>query len=653
MKLEIERVKVPSLHPCYFWHHCFLGLLLGALCLIACAPGEASGPSVLLITVDTLRGDRLGCTGYSEGHTPVLDRLAREGVLFDCCIVSAPITLPSHATIMTGLLPHELAVRDNKPFGLAREAETLAEVLKARGYCTLAVVSGEPLAHGCGMEQGFDAYRFKPGPRKSRASLLETTAEATTGLALETADSLEGGEPFFMWVHYFDPHYPYEPPARVLKKLPEGAAHPYDGEVAFVDQEIGRLLKGYEKKGLLDSTFLVVTSDHGEGLEDHGEPTHAFFLYDTTIKVPLVIQGPGIEAGRVCSSQVRSRDIKDLVLLMIDESEGETVTQNHAAREIAAYLREEGDALPATPAFSESLYCNHSFRWAQMTSMRTQEAKLIRGARDERFDLTEDPGELNPIALEKEDEVRSPLEQAMDRFKSAAAFRIARGPRLEFALPGYFGGTQGGERPFLDEAKNRGLPHPPLKTGTIKGLLTGVAQIDGGNLNRARLTLEEVVRLDPGNHTAWFWLGRVLRETAEKEGNTPLLMQAREHFLRALKLDPGFSDAFHMSVWCLIQLGAFDDANEALERWAKANAPNAKHWELCGYLLSTQVSAGRLNALFDPKRALECFDRSLKMAGNNPLLLQKMIDLAGMAGEKTMKREYEERYKKLGDQGWQ
>jgi arylsulfatase A-like enzyme/Tfp pilus assembly protein PilF len=611
----------------------------------ACAPDRATGPGVVLITIDTLRGDRLGCTGYEAAHTPVLDGLAAEGVLFDCCIVSAPITLPSHGTIMTGLLPHEMAVRDNKPFGLAEEAETLAEVLKARGFRTLAVVSGEPLAPGCGLEQGFDVYRFEPGPRKSKASLLETTAAAVTSQALELAESLPAGEPFLMWIHYFDPHHPYEPPGRVLERFPGGAVHPYDGEVAFVDQEIGRLLRGLERKGLMEGTCLAVTSDHGEGLEDHGEPTHAFFLYDTTIKVPLIVRAPGIQPGRVCSAQVRSRDIKDLILSLIDDSSGEARQRNRAAEEMAAYLEAEGEAPAPTTAFSESLYCHRSFRWAQMTSMRTQESKLIRGARDDLFDLEKDPDESIPLS-EMRGTGPGDLAQAMDRFKDTAAARIAQGPRLEFSLPGYFGGSRTGDRPFLQEEKNRELPHPPMKTEIVGGLLSGVAQIDGGNLNRARSILEKVVKEDPGNPTAWFWLGRVLRETAEKEGNTPMLMKAREHFMRALKLDPDHSDAFHMSVWCLIQLGAFDEADEAMHRWAGENNPSAKYWELYGFLFSTRVSAGRLNPLFDWKRALECFERALEMSGDNPGLLRRMADLAGAAGDKTREQEYTERYRR-------
>ena len=224
-------------------------LLVFILPLPACGERQVDFPSnLLLITIDTLRYDRLGCTGHEAAETPVLDRLAGEGALLDCMIVTAPITLPSHASIMTGRLPHQMAVRDNRPFSLSEKAETLAEVLSSRGFQTAAVVSGETLAPGCGLEQGFDAYVFKPSPRPSRIVLAETPADRTTAIALEAAEGMEAGKSFFMWVHYFDPHHPYEPPGTLASSFD----HPYDGEVAFVDRQIGILLKGLKAKGMLD-----------------------------------------------------------------------------------------------------------------------------------------------------------------------------------------------------------------------------------------------------------------------------------------------------------------------------------------------------------------------------------------------------------------
>jgi len=309
MRLEEPRRRRPALSL-------LLRLSLGALALFLAAAcgrvGKERPLNLLLITVDTLRADRLGCTGHAAAATPVLDRLAKEGVLFPSLIVSAPITLPSHATFMTGLLPHEHGVRDNRPDALPPEATTLAERLSARGYAAAAVVSGETLAPGCGLEQGFGDYGFSPGPRKSTASLLETAADRTTDLALAAAERLESGKPYFLWVHFFDPHHPYEPPPRFLKAHPD----PYDGEVAFADEQISRLLQGLAARGLLGNTAVAVTSDHGEGLGDHGEPTHAFFLYDTTIKVPLILSGPMVRGGRVSTEPVRGQDLMGLLIAL-------------------------------------------------------------------------------------------------------------------------------------------------------------------------------------------------------------------------------------------------------------------------------------------------------------------------------------------------
>ena len=249
-------------------------------------------PNVLLVTIDTLRADRLGSYGYAAAATPVLDGLAARGVRFATAVAHAPLTAPSHASILTGLLPLGHGVRDNGTFVLPPSPTTLAEVFRASGYRTAAFVSGFPLDHRFGFARGFESYddHLLRGGDGRRASYVERPAAVTTREAAGWVRAAQA--PWFAWVHYFDPHSPYEPPADLAARF---AANPYDGEIASVDRELGHLLAATEAGRA--STLVLVTSDHGESLGEHGEATHGVFVYDSTLRVPWIMAGPGV-AGR-------------------------------------------------------------------------------------------------------------------------------------------------------------------------------------------------------------------------------------------------------------------------------------------------------------------------------------------------------------------
>jgi arylsulfatase A-like enzyme len=580
---------------------------------------EKKTPSgIVLITIDTLRADRLGCTGHGAARTPVLDRLAREGTLFETVMVPAPITLPSHAALMTGRLPHEIAVRDNRPFALAKEADTLAEELSRAGFQTLAVVSGEPLAPGCGLEQGFDEYLFHPAPRQADVLLRESPADRTVNDALEAADRIDGEEPFFFWIHFFDPHIPYDPPV----SLSDGDA--YDGEVAFVDREIGRLLDGLEKRGMAEDTLFLITSDHGEGLGDHGEPTHAYFLYDSTLRVPFIARGPGVAAGRRVKNQVRFLDIPGAILTLLDLPGSRSP---RAAKNLVALLQGKKRESRSDPIFSESLFCSHHFHWAELRAIRTDSFKIVAGAKIEIYDLETDPGETAPIPPDQARPEALRLAGTLEERIAAARPLSPPGPKLSGSLPGYFGGTAGGEKVFLGKEENSRRPHPTERTEYLNRFLKGVELSQAGSLNRARSLLEELFEEDPGNPSCAFWLGRTMRSLGEKEGDSRALEKAERLFSEAHRLDPGFLDAFYLATWCLIQLARFEDAEKILKRHLDREGDDPKGLELIGWLYSTKASKGRRNPLYDPARGLEAFERSLDLNQNNPRLLQKLITL--------------------------
>src|SRR5262249_3656211 len=272
-------------------------------------------PNVLIVTIDTLRADRLGCYGFGLAHTPAIDRLAQEGVRGADAGASAgpaPLTLPAHCSITTGLSPPAHGVRDNGNYALGPEAVTLAERLAATGYRTAAFVSAAVLTRRYGLDQGFETYDDDLWAEDAPPLFMfrKRPAPRTTDRAIAWLEDWAKGrqsQPFFLWVHFFDPHQPYQVGSLELAVL---TPTPYDAEIAQPDRGIGRIVAWLRQHGVLDDTLVVLTADHGESLGEHGEPTHGIFIYDATIRVPLVWRLPGVfPAGGTYDGPVRHIDI--------------------------------------------------------------------------------------------------------------------------------------------------------------------------------------------------------------------------------------------------------------------------------------------------------------------------------------------------------
>ena len=389
------------------------GLLLAAALLAAgCRRREATSSatpemsavratnaaSVLLITVDTLRPDALGWVS-GRNATPALDRLASEGLRFPAAVAPAPLTFPSHAAMMTGVLPRRLGLRDNGQT-LGSEPETLAGVLRARGYATAAFVSGYPLSREFGLDRGFDTYddRFTAGAGEN----VERTAPETTKAALAWLASARA--PWFLWVHYFDPHYPYEPPAGFARP---GARGSYDGEVAYADRAIGGLLDAAES-ATAGSLLTVFAGDHGESLGEHGEGTHGFFVYDATVLVPLVFRLPGTirPAERRAPAQ-----LVDLAPTVADLLGAPPFPQADGV----SLVRPRDGAAP--PAYVETWQPWLSYGWAPLQSLRHEGWKLVVAPRPELYDLSSDPHEQENVFDSERDRARA-LEAARRRIEA-------------------------------------------------------------------------------------------------------------------------------------------------------------------------------------------------------------------------------------------
>lgn len=507
-------------------------IVLGLLCLLAVG---CSRPrlNVLLVTLDTTRADRIGCYGFPLARTPRLDRLAREGVRCADAISAAPITLPSHSTILTGLYPPAHGVRDNGSYALGNDAVTLAERLKRAGYRTEALVSALVLNRRYNLVQGFDGYdddlwseddpklfmiRSRPG-EKTAARTADWLAAWAKGAPPSSR------RPFFLWMHLFDAHQPYRVRGadRVL------SPSPYDAEIAVLDRAVGQVLDELQKLKVLDDTLVIVTADHGESLGEHGEKSHAVFVYDATVRVPLLLRCPRLlPHGKVYAGPVRSVDLVPTVLAALGlPGGGET-----QGMDLLPALNGEVPP-PDLSQYSESLLSEVGFGMAPLYAVRHAGFKWIRAPRPEVYDLKADPRELRNLF---------PTDSVAAR----------RGARLDRELEA-----------ILDDSRRRALApqKSPMDKETLESLqalgylaprntreaMQGIDPKDGmvlyEKLENARhfaqqkkwteseRLLRELLQATPGNVSAV----NILALCRLRQGDWP---GAREVYLRSLGLDP-------------------------------------------------------------------------------------------------------------------
>jgi len=352
---------------------------------LAAAP--PAKPNILLVTVDTLRADRLGCYGSKAAPTPAVDALAGRGVLFSRAFAHTPSTLPSHANILLGLTPNAHGVHDNSGFIVREDFLTLAEWLKAQGYATAAFVGAFPLDSRFGLVQGFDVYDDNYGSQgPTDMVFVERKADVVVGAAMEWLEGWTG--PWFLWVHLFDPHQPYDPPEPFKSRCRD---RPYDGEVAYADSALAKLLDLVAAPQLRDRTAVIFTADHGESLGEHGESTHGYFAYNATLHVPLILALPGAKSGRV-DANVGHVDIFPTVCDLV----GGKKPDGLQGRSLLPLVR--GRGMPQQPIYFESLTAYYNRGWAPLRGYILGREKYVDSPVPEVYDLEEDFAELDNLA---------------------------------------------------------------------------------------------------------------------------------------------------------------------------------------------------------------------------------------------------------------
>ena len=561
-----------------------------ALALLATA--SSAPPNLLLVTIDTVRADHLHCYGHAGIETPVMDRLASEGVLVEEAVVQVPQTRPSHASILTGRYPYEHGVRDNFSAPMRSDLPTLATLLKAQGFDTAAFIGGFPVASASGLNRGFSVYDDRLN--RSQADSGPVLAERR---ASEVVDSALGwlGKPrtrrFFAWVHLYDAHAPYEPPPPYDRQY---AKQPYDGEIAYVDAQLGRLMAFLDDKGRARDTLVAVISDHGEALGEHGEDEHLMFVYDSTLRVPLLLSWPSVlPPGRRIAGQFRAVDLAPTLLDLMGVP---AVPMSGVSR--AANLK-SGAPIPKNESYAESLYGQLHFGYAPLRSLRAEGWKYIEAPRPELFDLKQDPGETQSLI-----EQRAPLAAGMrkqllgyDKGTETAHLDVPAdaGAIERLVALGYVGAggpsTQSGSG---IDPKDKIAEHQSYTRDVQKAL----AFYRAGDVDAALPILTRLSRQDSVSFEVQLFLGKCLLRSRRFEEAGKALEEARG-------LLPKFVGTYVDLAQALRMQGLLKEARVTVDRGLALAPRNAALWEEGGLVLQGMHDLPDAQAALEKARSLD------------------------------------------------
>ena len=572
--------------------------------------GRPQAPDLVIVTLDTVRADRLGCYGHAGGLTPNIDKLALRAVLFEDASSAVPITLPSHATLFTGRYPSATGVRNNGTFIVPESETTLAERLRDRGWKTGAVVAAYPLQSRYGLSQGFEIYDEELPPRTAgrgqafSVHFNERDARTVTDRALEVWKRLAGGRRF-LWVHYFDAHAPYAAPE------PYASAHaetPYDGEIAYVDAELGRLLDTIARDS--PKAWIVVTADHGESLGEHGEKTHGVFLYESTIRVPLIVRAPGRwPEGRRVLPPVTLADVVPTVLALAELPPASGLD----GADLAPLL--EGKRL-GREVYAESYLPRLQFRFSPLAMIRDGRLKYIDAPAAELYDLGTDRGESRNLVSERSEtpELAARLADVIARADPAATDRAAGAldPDAEARLRSLGYASAGSLRSSGERGRD-----PKTMTDYLQRYDRAVGSVSAGRLEEGIADLRALVPEAPENYMARYQLAAGLLSAGRPA-------EAREQLEQVAAAAPEFGNATLMLAECLATLGLLDDAIARFEEAAQRMPTQAEPKLAEGRALQDR---GR----FEPAAA--AYRAAIEREPNSPEPLRALIALRAGRGD--------------------
>ncbi len=643
---------------------CWLVFFLG-VAGSAGAVADSSPPNLLLITIDTLRADHLSCNGAQNVATPNLDRLAREGVNFTRARSPVPLTLPSHASILTGSYPPTHGIRDNASSRLAEDQLTLSEALRSNGNETAAFLGSFVLDRRFGLDQGFDTYddQVAAAPEELESLEAERSADDVFSAFDEWFSARETSRPFFAWLHFYDPHAPYTPPEPFATKY---RADPYAGEVAYVDAVIGRVIGRLEEEDLLQRTVMAVVGDHGEGLGEHGERTHSLLIYNSTLHVPMILFAPGrIEAGARVESLVRTIDLAPTLLELAGHQqgfgEGQSLVPLIERGEEDSESR-EADLIHA--AYSESLYAQRNLGWSSVRGLETGTHRLILGPDPELYDLLVDPEEQHDLA-----EARPELIKELNLLLDQVALEPV-GERGESKTPamdpetveqlrslGYLSGSSASSGAIGKD----GEVNPRKFIGDWERIEEGLRYYVQDDFANAAERFESVLSAHPETRLLYEYLGSCYERSgkadeAEKVYRSALDMglessefhlglarismekgdsrAAEDELLNAIELDPLSVVAHHTLGDVYRGRKDFERAQEQYQLALEINPSYLYSWNGLGMTLGSQG---------DDAGALEAFQKAVDVSPESPLpYLNLAVQLERMGKTDDARSTYQE-----------
>jgi arylsulfatase A-like enzyme/tetratricopeptide (TPR) repeat protein len=530
--------------------------------------------NILLITIDTLRADHLGCYGYKDIHTPTIDALARDGVLFPMAISQVPLTLPSHAAILTGTYPFHNGLQDFTAPPLSEKFRTLAEAFRDHGYATAAAVSSFVLDRSWGLARGFDYYDDKFNAQsflEKNPALVERRADASVNVAIAWLAG-HRSRPFFFWLHLYDPHSPYDPPEPFYSQYRH---REYDGEIAYTDSQLARLIAWLKRAGLYQHTSIVLLSDHGESLGEHGEKEHGFFIYNSTVHVPLIVKPAGGTAGKWRATAAPVESIAIAPALLQAAGLSDPIQKQFDSRGL---MSEPGGSGPA--AYSETFYPFSSFGWSPLHSLETEKYHYIIAPKSELYTLRSDPGEQRNQFTDQQavaDVLQSELKKRMQEHAPAAT--PAGGGSLDESAVAKLRalGYMAYRAPVSQESLQHPLSDPKDKLVEFNSILHATDAIDAGHFQQADALLTQLRRDDPAMYILPFMQGEMALR--QQQGAA-----AVQYFQDCLKLAPNFDQAMTGLAGALEAQGRPQEAIEWLQRALERNPRNFRAWYQIGWI---------------------------------------------------------------------
>ena len=523
-----------------------------------------SSPNVVFITVDTLRADHLGCYGDKQIRTPNIDALAADGIRFERAYAAVPVTLPSHTVIFTGTYPMLSGVHDFAANKLSPNQPTLASVLKENGYTTGAIIGSAVLDSRFGLNHGFDFYYDHFDFNRLQESNLDEMERPGNVVANLTLDWLSKNyqKKFFLWMHLYDPHYPYRPPPPYSEQYKDRL---YDGEIAFADAQVGRLIEFLKNKGLYRNTLIVLGGDHGESLGEHGENTHGFFIYNATLHVPLIFHLPGGVHTKTVANLVNLADLMPTVLAALNIQIPEQV-QGQNLLSIMSPKKEDN----ARSMYAETFLPRLHFNWSELRGVETENYHFIDAPKPELYDLRKDPGETHNLFTQKKavtEEMRVHLAKLIQQY--TAGQELAEKTGLDPALmerlkslgyAGFSGGSNSG-------ANIHALPDPKDRIQTYELFSDAMADSQHGQYAESIEKLNAALRTDPDSVPGHYLQGLNYYRTREFPKSVAELE-------RVLQLSPDYALAAFQLGLAYGRNGDFDKSISMLQRALELDPTN-------------------------------------------------------------------------------